>query len=281
MPRFGETIAFSESSATPFVNSVYGARSNCESAQSALCSAVTGRDSGYGFLLDENRAGEVLVHVEADMKDDFDYQMLGYLTPRKTEFAVPVFEGITGLPLKEAPMNLGAELMGGNVALTTSLALRRPHSRSGLPGQEAAERGHDHARPELDASGEELRARAAKSICPLRLPAFQTIDQVTTVAEMVKGQNAGCAVFHHDLFADEESGPKMGYEETGQGWRLNIHHRRHVHGSALLEIPLREEGHHGLLQISLLHETPSDGIRHRPLKDSVTLPWKAAIEKGE
>ena len=45
VPNFGEICAFSESSATPYVNSVWGARSNRESANSALCAAVTGSSS--------------------------------------------------------------------------------------------------------------------------------------------------------------------------------------------------------------------------------------------
>ena len=57
VPMYKEVIAFSESSATPYVNSVWGARSNREGANSALCAAVTGFVPEYGLLLDENRKG--------------------------------------------------------------------------------------------------------------------------------------------------------------------------------------------------------------------------------
>lgn len=59
VPAFGEVVAFSESSASPYVNSVLGARTNRESSISALCAAVTGRVPEYGFLLDENRRGQI------------------------------------------------------------------------------------------------------------------------------------------------------------------------------------------------------------------------------
>ena len=39
VPRYGEVTAFSESSATPYVNAVWGARSNREGANSALFAA--------------------------------------------------------------------------------------------------------------------------------------------------------------------------------------------------------------------------------------------------
>lgn len=111
VPAFGEVIAFSESSATPYVNSVLGARTNRESSQSALCAAITGVVPRYGYLLDENRKGEILVEVQADVKDDFDYQILGWCYPEKYKgLEVPVFTGIKQRPTPEGFMNFGAQL---------------------------------------------------------------------------------------------------------------------------------------------------------------------------
>ncbi len=110
VPNFGEITAFSESSATPYINAVWGARSNREGANSALCAAITGYVPEYGLLLDENRKGDILVEVQADMKNDYDYHILGMLG-KKIGPGIPVF---TGLPretiTKEALRNLGAEL---------------------------------------------------------------------------------------------------------------------------------------------------------------------------
>ena len=50
----------SESSATPYINSVWGARSNREGANSALCAAITGYVPEYGLLLSENLS---LIHI--------------------------------------------------------------------------------------------------------------------------------------------------------------------------------------------------------------------------
>jgi predicted aconitase len=110
IPRFGEVVAFSESSATPFVNSVWGARTNRESSQSALCSAIVGRTPLYGLLLDENRHGEVVVEVRAELRDEFDYHLLGYVVPRLIGARSPVFIGIPGDVNPESLMNLGAQL---------------------------------------------------------------------------------------------------------------------------------------------------------------------------
>lgn len=109
IPMPGEIVAFSESSATPFVNAVWGARSNRESAQSALCASITGAVPYYGLLLDEKRHGTILVDVQAKMDSDFAYSMLGYMG-KKIGLGVPVFVGLPKTISKEAHRNLGAEL---------------------------------------------------------------------------------------------------------------------------------------------------------------------------
>jgi predicted aconitase len=111
VPRVGEIIAFSESSATPYVNSVCGARSHRESANSALASAICGRVPLYGLLLDQNRKGDMLVRMDATLKDDFDYHLLGYAVGKEAGTSIPVFNGMKGLfPSPAELTSLGAEL---------------------------------------------------------------------------------------------------------------------------------------------------------------------------
>ena len=109
VPNFGEVCAFSESSATPYVNAVWGARSNRESANSALCAAITGCVPEYGLLLDENRKGDIVVHVEANMKSDYEYHLLGMMGDLIGE-GIPVFTGLPKVCTPEALRNLGAQL---------------------------------------------------------------------------------------------------------------------------------------------------------------------------
>ena len=109
VPNYGEIVAFSESSATPYVNSVWGARSNREGANSALCAAITGFVPEYGLLLDENRKGDILVEVQADMKTPYDYHMLGMMG-KKIGNGIPVFSGLPRHISKEDLRNLGAQL---------------------------------------------------------------------------------------------------------------------------------------------------------------------------
>ena len=93
-PKFGEHVAWGESSAIAFVNSVIGARTNREGGPAALAAAIAGRVPAYGYHLDENRRGQFLIHVEASLSDIADYGALGYWVGTRVESGVPVFTGI-------------------------------------------------------------------------------------------------------------------------------------------------------------------------------------------
>ena len=88
-PERGDTISWAESSAVQYANSVLGARTNRNSILIDLCSAVTGYTPEFGYLLDENRRGRVLVKLEID---EMDASGLGFLIGRKVVDNVPVIE---------------------------------------------------------------------------------------------------------------------------------------------------------------------------------------------
>ncbi len=108
IPLYGETVAFSESSATPYVNSVIGARTNREAAQSALASGIIGKTPKYGLHIKENRKGTVLVDVKASMKDEFDYTLLGYHVGKVVGYGIPVLTGLPKRPSTEELINFCA-----------------------------------------------------------------------------------------------------------------------------------------------------------------------------
>jgi hypothetical protein len=67
VPHFGEHIAWAESSAVCYANSVLGARTNREGGPSALAAALTGRTPEYGYHLSEVRCPGLHVRVEASL----------------------------------------------------------------------------------------------------------------------------------------------------------------------------------------------------------------------
>ena len=71
-PHYGEHIAWAESSAVCYANSVLGARTNREGGPSALAAALTGRTPEYGFHLDQDRVPGVSVDVQVHLGQDND-----------------------------------------------------------------------------------------------------------------------------------------------------------------------------------------------------------------
>jgi len=108
IPLYGETVAFSESSATPYVNSVIGARTNREAAQSALAAGIIGKTPLYGLHVKENRKGTCQVDVKASLKDEFDYTLLGYAVGKLVGYGIPVLTGLSGQPTTEELINFCA-----------------------------------------------------------------------------------------------------------------------------------------------------------------------------
>ncbi len=76
VPKFGEHIAWAESSAVIYANSIIGARTNREGSVSALASAITGRTPNYGMHVEENRKATHLIEVNFEMEAEH-YPLLG------------------------------------------------------------------------------------------------------------------------------------------------------------------------------------------------------------
>jgi predicted aconitase len=97
-PRFGEQIAWGESSAIVFANSVIGARTNRYGDFIDLCCAMSGRAPAYGLHLDENRRGRILFRLQGFKENEFDldslYVAIGLIIGLKSGERVPVIEGL-------------------------------------------------------------------------------------------------------------------------------------------------------------------------------------------
>ncbi|MBE3115795.1 aconitase X catalytic domain-containing protein [Candidatus Bathyarchaeota archaeon] len=101
LPLYGEHIAWSESSAVTFANSVLGARTNREGGPSALAAAFVGKTPNYGLHLDENRVPDVHVQVNTELTKLSDWGALGYAVGKKAENKIPYITGIKEAELDE------------------------------------------------------------------------------------------------------------------------------------------------------------------------------------
>jgi len=93
-PSRGDHIAWSESSAVLYANSILGALTNRESGISALASAIIGKTPNYGMHIRMNRAPQILVKLNYSLVDESDYGILGYLIGKNVGNKIPWIEGI-------------------------------------------------------------------------------------------------------------------------------------------------------------------------------------------
>jgi predicted aconitase len=118
LPRFGQHLAWSESSAVCFANSVLGARTNREGGPSALAAALTGRTPEHGLHLDDARAPEVTVEVAATLADETDFGALGVALGEKVGGRVACLTGISEQAgLEELKMLCASAATYGGTAL--------------------------------------------------------------------------------------------------------------------------------------------------------------------
>jgi hypothetical protein len=135
---FGDHLAWSESSAVSYANSVIGARTNREGGPGALAAALVGKTPCYGLHLDKNRQPDVIIDVKSDEKDwsIARYGALGYHAGKLVGNKIPYFRGIT--PDHDQLKALGASMAAtGAVALyhvnnVTPEAKKNPFNISGL-----------------------------------------------------------------------------------------------------------------------------------------------------
>lgn len=96
LPIRGQHIAWSESSAVIFANSVIGAYTNREGGPSALAAALTGFTPEYGLHIEANRVPDVTIEVEAKIESKADWGALGYAVGQKAPKAIVYLKGVHG-----------------------------------------------------------------------------------------------------------------------------------------------------------------------------------------
>jgi len=101
LPRYGEHIAWSESSAVTFANSVIGAKTNREGGPSALAAAFVGKTPCYGLHLEKNRVPDTHVDVKAKLTKISDWGALGYCIGKQVQNKIPYITGINDVSVDE------------------------------------------------------------------------------------------------------------------------------------------------------------------------------------
>jgi hypothetical protein len=109
-PLKGRHVAWAESSAVVYANSVLGVWTNREGSPSALAAALIGKTPNHGVHRVENREPNVHVRVEAKLRSEAEYGALGIYLGKLLKDKIPTFEGLP-LPFSDDDLkHLGAGL---------------------------------------------------------------------------------------------------------------------------------------------------------------------------
>ncbi len=122
VPAMGEHIAWAESSAVSYANSVLGARTNREGGPGAIAAALTGRTAAYGLHLDAPRRATLHIQVNTPVCTRSDYSALGAIAGKVARNRVPYF---SGLPVRRSDRHWEENLkaLGAAMAATGAVAL--------------------------------------------------------------------------------------------------------------------------------------------------------------
>lgn len=98
VPRFGQQVAWAESNATAYVNSILGARTERYAGLLELCAGLTGRVPFQGLHRPENRKAKVLIRLEGFRDEHFTndaiYDLLGYAHGELVGDRIGAMEGL-------------------------------------------------------------------------------------------------------------------------------------------------------------------------------------------
>ncbi|GAA5818441.1 MAG: aconitase X catalytic domain-containing protein [Methanobrevibacter sp. CfCl-M3] len=134
VPRLGDHVAWSESSAVAYLNSVIGGRTNREGGPSALASAICGKTAMYGYHETQNRIANTIFDLDIKISG-FDYGTVGYIVGKEIGDGVPYFN------LKNKSKN--TELKSLGAALASSGAVALYHIENETPEYELAKNDKD------------------------------------------------------------------------------------------------------------------------------------------
>ena len=233
-PKIGEHVAWSESSAVVFCNSVLGARTNREGGPSALAAAICGATPEYGYHLPENRKADIVINVSAPLASASDFGALGAFSGEASKGKNVAFTGIKKSAATEDRLKaLGAAMAAwGSNALFNMEGITPEFSLSDSPERifvSAKDISGMKARmglpdkPELVAIG-----------CP-----HASLDEIKEVASLVKGKKIACKLWVCTARQTKEKADKAGYTAT-----IQLAGGLVVADTCMVVCPLEEMGFH-------------------------------------
>ncbi|CAN5854551.1 aconitase X catalytic domain-containing protein [soil metagenome] len=199
-PGFGEQIAWAESNAIVFANSVLGARTERYGDFTDICAAVTGRAPAVGLHTDAGRRAHLVIHLDVGqdvLAEDAAYPALGHLLGSVAGSTVAALLGLPPTTTEDRLKAMGAAAASsGPVGMFHAVGVT-PEA----PDLPAVLGGHDIREVTVD----ETRLRQASrelstvpggpvdAVC-LGTPHYST-DQLRRLAQLLGGRQCELPLF--------------------------------------------------------------------------------------
>ncbi|HTH25753.1 MAG TPA: aconitase X catalytic domain-containing protein, partial [Vicinamibacterales bacterium] len=226
-PKFGSQVAWGESNAVVFCNSVLGARTNRYGDFLDIACAISGRAPDYGLHRSENRRGTVVFDVtQVDakfLKSDLAWPVLGNLYGRLIGDAVGVITGLAFRPWEDLLKAFGATAASaGSVGLfhVAGATPEAPDEATALHGVPAAARIVVTNEMVRDAQGRLSTADRADHIDAVAIGSpHLSLEEFDTLRRLLKGRRLAVPIYactgRHVLRLLERDGHRQQLESSG------------------------------------------------------------------
>ncbi len=206
LPHYGEHIAWAESSAVCFSNSIIGALTNREGGPSALASALTGRTAEYGLHLQENRIAQVKYEVQAQLTNTDDFGLLGHAIGERTGKAIPYIVGVEKATTEELKSFCASIATYGGVALFHMEGITP--NKTSVPDKTEVITNEDLSKARIELDDEDAEIDFISVGCP-----HASIKEIGHIAEMLDGKKVvdGKTVWITTAKPTKDLAMKMGY----------------------------------------------------------------------
>src|SRR5271169_1792329 len=215
-PLRGEHVAYGDTGAVIYANSVLGARSNFEGGPSALAAALTGRTPRYGYHLDASRRATRRFRLAAAPRELSEWGALGGIVGELcgSYWQVPVIEGLAVAPGSDALKHFGAALASfGSVALFHMPGITPEDAAFASPTPEAVVIG----RTEIDAFVARYAAPGDKLDVVVFAAPQLSLFEIAAVADALDGRHV-----HRDTTVIVATSPEIKHAADRMGLTSRI-----------------------------------------------------------
>ena len=257
VPHLGQHLAWAESSAVSYANSVLGARTNREGGPSALAAAITGRTARHGLHLDANRLPTAVVDVRCRVTSEADLGALGHLVGRQIKNGVPYFR-FADWRLETADLKaLGAAMAASGAVALYHVEGVTPEAATLQPGSEAQCLVIDDLAPGYAAlNGPVDRVDLVSLGCP-----HASLAEMEAIAALLEGRRVTAVLWITTARAIRQAADK-----TGLVARIEAAGGRVVADTCLVVAPVAELGFRAMATNSAkmaLYAPPHSGLSVR------------------